>query len=617
MIPQEDSLAKPPFRALTRETAWVALTCLALTLAFLSPILRHWANWGIEDWDYWAFQHEAMRRTLLGYHQIPSWNPYYCGGTDLLAHPGSRLFALTTPLVLLLGPVAGFKLEFLLYAVAGMLGFHVLGRQLGLDRWSAWLAPIAYFLGPLYALPTTAGMVWFTSVAFLPWAFYFYLRAVAGGFRNLVACGACLVFMYFGGGAYPLAISFTFIGFFSLLGLREIGLARSASIVASLVVLTVLLGAVKLFPSIDFMREFPRRTEQSTGFSVESLGVGLFARDQRLEVASTRFGDLHRGEFLRGISADYDDVGMYVGPLIGALFALGLVVRGREHWKLATSFLVFLWLSFGDRVPLSPFELLHRLPVFESMRFAERFRLVWLLCALLLAGAGLQWIRASLARRFPGRPYAEIAACAVLAYALVDLYGVTRPIWEAAFPIAPMEFRAMPEFHQIAGLPNYDAHGFVPRPFGQTRIYGSWSAHYPALLMNVGGVGCYESAFVPRSPAPIRAKRYRGEVYLTGSTGSVTTMLWSPNRLRFSVRAESPGRLVVNQNYYRGWTARDGRTVSSQDGLLAVEVGPEDRLIELRYVRRSFVAGGLVGTASWGAVGLAVWRSKRQGPQSR
>ncbi len=583
-----------------------ALACSGLTLAFLWPIVQAWGNWGIEDWDYWAAHHEAARRTLVDYHQLPLWNPWCCGGTDLAAHPGSRVFAITSPLVFLLGAVGGLKLEMLLHAAAGMLGLYAAGRQIGLDRFSAWLAPLAYFLGPLYALPVTAGMAWFTSVAFLPWALLFFLRSEAGELRHLVASSACLVFMYLGGGAYPLAIALLFFGFLALLDLRELGLVRTGRRIGTLVALTVLLGAIKLLPSIDFMRDFPRQAEQPTGFSMQSLSVGLFSRDQRLEVAATQFDGVHSGELLRGISADYDDVGMYVGPLVAALFALGLACQGRKTWKLLLAFLFFLLLSLGDRLPLGPYQILQQLPVFESMRFAERYRLVWLLCALLVAGSGLQLVRRALGSRFPGRPYGDVVVAATLLAVLIDLFVVTRPIYQAAFPIAPMTFRASPEFRQIAGLPNYDADGFVPKPYGQARVYGAWSAHYPAFLMNLGFARCYESALVPRAAVPMRAKGYRGEVHLTGTAGEVATEFWSPNKLRFRVRAASSGRLIVNQNYYRGWRASDGRPITSAAGLLAIAVGPQDREIEISYARDSFVVGALVSAAAWSVILFAV-----------
>jgi hypothetical protein len=607
------------FRVLSRETAIATLVAAVLVLAFQWPIIRDWKNWGIEDWDYWAFHHEAARASLIDYAQFPHWNPWYCGGTDLAAHPGSRVFSPSALLSVALGATLGLKLEILLHALGGLVGLWALCRQLGMDFRSASLAPCFYFLGPFYALPVAAGMMWFTSLAFLPWAFLFFLRALAGDRRALVASSASLALMYFGGGAYPLVITGMFLAAHALLAARAHGMVRCAATLGALFALTASLSAVKLLPSIEFAIDFPRHSERPTGFSIEGLGVALFSRDQRLEVAATRFDGIHAGELLRGISADYDDVGMYVGPVVAILFAIGLLTKWKSRGRLALLFAFFLALSLGNRLPFSPFLLLQRLPVIEAMRFAERYRFVWLMCGLIFAGWGVQHLSGRLRQSRWGERFGHAALTGLIVALLCDLYVVTRPIVDSAFPIRPMHFRPAPDFRQIIGLPNYDADGFVPPPYGQTRIYGSWSAHYPAFLMNRGFVRCYESAAVPRAPLPMRSPRYRGEAHLEGTAGAAEDAGWSPNRLRFSVHAESEGRLVINQNYYRGWRASDGRPVEDVRGLLSVGVGPGDREIELRYRRATFLASAALSIASWAAALVAVYalRGKSGGPASR
>ena len=59
----------------------------------------------------------------------------------------------------------------------------------------------------------------------------------------------------------------------------------------------------------------------------------------------------------------------------------------------------------------------------------------------------------------------------------------------------------------------------------------------------------------------------------------LTTAYWSPNRLRYALDVREPAVLVVNQNYYPSWRAHDGRRVTSHNGLLSVEVGPDDRFV--------------------------------------
>ena len=77
---------------------------------------------------------------------------------------------------------------------------------------------------------------------------------------------------------------------------------------------------------------------------------------------------------------------------------------------------MFVWLSLGVRPRLSLFSALHHLPIYDSMRYSERFRLIWLLVVCLFAGYGLQWVRGPYrGGGFSGRRYAVIVVSAVLA----------------------------------------------------------------------------------------------------------------------------------------------------------------------------------------------------------
>lgn len=593
------------------ETVRAAVIALALNLVFLSPIFQHPRNWGIEDWDQHAFYHEAARISILDYGQWPQWNPWYCGGTDLLANPQSRVFDPAYPLVLALGSIVGLKIELALYAWLGLLGMYVLGRDLGLDPVSAWLAPIVYFCGPTYALPASSGMTWIMSTAYIPWVVLLFLRG-PGARRAAVACGACLALMYLGGGVYPVVVTATFLGFLAIASLRAWGVAAVTRLTVAVLACSLILGAAKILPSVAFMREFPRRMDQQSGFSVQSLAFGLFHRDQSLSMAQAGFDGDHfdrSDRLLRGISTDFDDVGMYIGPLVAALAVVGLASRGRRLWPFAASIPVFVWLSFGDRPRASLFGALHTLPVFESMRYAERYRFAWLLAVCMFAGHGVRWLSCRLQRAYPGRRLGAGVATLVLAIVACDLYAITRPIYRAAFPIPPLAVRKAAAFAEIAGLDGYDARGF--RRGAELETYGAWSSHYPALLMNVGAVNCYETAFVPRRATPSTSPFYRGEVYLEDGDGSASTAEWTPNRLRYTIDVKEPRRLIVNQNYHSGWAAADGRPVENRDGLISVMVGPGDRSVELRYGRKAFTVGAVVSALGWAALMVVLLVARR------
>ena len=243
---------------------------LFLAFFFTIPIFFHFSYWGIQDWDQHLFYHVVPRKTLLEYHQIPLWNPYYCGGTVMLANPQSRVLSPTFLLILLFGEVKGIKLDIWLHLVIGMMGMYLLGRHYGLDKLSAWMPPFVYMLSSMYPLNLSVGMTWFLSVAYLPWAFLFYLKSFQN-FRFAALCGLSLVLMYFSGGAYPLSITILFLILFSLFQIIEHGFAKPAKIVSFTLIFMLFLGAIKFFPSIAFLREHPRQITDYSGFSIKSI----------------------------------------------------------------------------------------------------------------------------------------------------------------------------------------------------------------------------------------------------------------------------------------------------------------------------------------------------------
>jgi len=581
-----------------------------IALVFARAIFRDFSYWGVQDWDQHFFYHDVPRRTLIEYHQFPLWNPYYCGGTVMLANPQSRLLAPSFPLILLFGAVKGIKLEIPLHLIIGLLGMYLLARRYKMGVWTAALPAFVYMLSSMYALNLSVGMTWFLSVAYLPWAFLFYLLGFER-YRYTFLSGLFLTLIYFGGGAYTLSIVMLFFALFSLLSIPQRGIRRVAKSFIILLVFTLCLGAVKFLPSIAFLRQHPRHISDYSGYSVKILTHSLFDRDQSLAA----FHKYARSEgFWSGMSYGIDENGMYIGFIPFLLFLLGIAMCWKRHWRLGICFLVFLWLSLGNRVPFSLWRLLHALPIYNSMRVAQRFRIVFMFCLALFAGFGLQWLLDLLNREKKNRKYLlplTLLVPIVVLAVLADLTLVNSPVFEDAFTIPPLSVEKREDFSQISRLNNYDANGFLAENSSNTD--GSWSALYPPFLANLGTVDGYETAIVPRNAIPEDSDAYKGEAFFQGTSGELSIDYWSPNRVTVSIRPDKAGYLALNQNYYTGWKVRGPRSPELwQSGpLLAAKVTPEDQVVEFYYSPISFKIG-LVITCLALLVGVLVWVRKRK-----
>lgn len=602
-----------------------------VSVVFTHPIFRNFGNWGIQDWDVFLFFNAAPRVTLLEYHQFPLWNPWFCGGMPMLARPESPFLSPMWLMPLVFGVVHGMKILIALNLFIGLCGTYALARHYGLRRAASVLAASMYMLNTAYALTITAGMGWGLPLGFLPWAFLFYLRSLsrlappassfppsprlrwAGQFQVLSSLSLLLI--WFGGGPYLMMMALLLMaahGFFSIIS-REQRFTQTTVTLVAILVLTVSLGAVKFFPAIEFTSQYPRVMNLYTGYSLNSLGYALFGRDQTLAAIHA----LPKGAgFLSGVSHSMDETGLYVGVLPAVLFLVGLLARARRHKGLALCFFVFLWLSFGVRIPVSLWNVLHKFPVFNIMRVAERFRFVFMLPAALFAGMGLEMAVAWGRRAWKTRKEhaATVMAWGVAVFVLADLTFVGSRVFKDAFRFPPQNL--WPDRASSSSFVQTDMHvamdgtGFA-KP-GVDTMYVSFSDHYPALLANQGIIFGWEEIPVPRNPIPIESPEYRGEVFLVGTEGNIRYKRWTPNRLTVEVEAAGSGRAVVNQNYYPGWKAKGGKRVGSLGGFMAVDVTPADRELVLYYSPRSFWIGLWVSLGTVIAVCAVWWRGRRK-----
>lgn len=592
-----------------QKTLYLVLFFCGVAFLHSLPIFQNIHYWGIQDWDLHLFYNGVPRLTLLEHGQFPLWNPYFLGGTVMLAHPESQFLTPSFLFVLLFGEVVGLKIAIWLHLAVGLLGTYALARHYRLREAAAVMSAFLFTLNSMFALAFTVGMTWFLPVAYLPWVFLFYLKALEN-WRYGLAAGFFLALMFFSGAAYPLPITLLFLGVYGLILVvfREVDLFRLAGTLGVIVASTLCVGAIKFFPSIEFQQTHPRTLYDYSGYSLNSLRYSLFSRDQRLEAIANL--PIEQPGFLNGVTGGMDENGVYIGLIPFVLFVLGIGLHSKRRFILFLCFLIFLWISFGNRPRAELWSLLHLLPFYTAMRIAQRFRIVFMLCLAILAGFGFQTVSSYIFRLVSRRAVARFLSLAILLGVLCDLVSVSWFVFQDAFLIPPIEVPKSQTFYQIWTLPAYDEHGFIASPAGDGvdpfddhnsfHMFSSYGSVYPAFLANLGTISVVTSAAVPREAIPISAEDYQGEVYLKDTTGRVEISDWSPNRVVIDVQVTEPGFLVLNQNYYSGWHVRgdEGRQVEEVDQRLAVKVIPDDERIELYYLPTSFVVGVMVTLAT-------------------
>ncbi|MFL5421010.1 MAG: hypothetical protein ACJ79Y_09620 [Myxococcales bacterium] len=569
-----------------RQRAVSIACCIAVALAFASSTVLRCSNRGCssvlerpsetDDTRQFLMMWEVSRVSLRDFGELPSWNPYHCGGVvhyldPQVPFPGPLFFLLFA----FVPAVVAIKLWNFLHLVAGALGARALARDSGADPPSQVLAAVLMIASGGVAEHLGGGQLWYTPFLLLPWALWAHRRALHDR-RYAVLCAAIFALAVLEGGVYPVPLGLCAIGFDSLLRIgspaERRGLARSLPVFA---VLFPLLAAVKLVPVLAFLRRTPRL-------------VPLDDRMNLAEVLAAFTTRQHPRAFPPHVYVwpEYD---AYVGilALLLAAFGAALALSRRDRRIDLVVLLLLLWCALGDVPGLSLFRLLHELPIYRSLRVPSRFFYPATIFLALLAATALTAIGRARSS------FARAAQIAIVAFVAVDVISANAPRLQqgAGFPV-PLA-SASREFHQEARVDYRLLPLFPQRGIGTAACYGGFDWPVSRAL--------WFGRVAQQRVEPLTA-------------GSAELLRWSPSELRLRISLEAPARLIVNQNFDPGWQASRG-TVLPVAGLLAVDLEPGEHELILQHRPEGFVLG--LALTALGVVLSVIFASVRGAPPRR
>ncbi len=557
-----------------------------LALLFLLPIFSNVNNWGDYDWDQHFFYHGSARNSILKFNEFPLWNPFYCGGNPLLANPQSVFLSPFFLFVLLFGTVLGLKIEIIAYLVLGLFGMFLLSRKMGLKIIPSYFSAVVFMFSSWFAVRVLVGHTTFFPFALLPWAFLFYLYSEEKKYFVLLSA-LIMAVMFLSGGIYPFYFSALFLGLYALFESFEKKSMKPIGVVLLIFLFAILFSSVKLIPMLEFAQGLSQQDIQHNSFQIELKG--LLSRDQDLvrndavngrslvnDALSTKSGEVAWG---------WHEYSAYIG-IIAIILALVSILNYKKSWKLLLVSAFFFVLSLGDFSPIPLWDLAKQLPLLGALHGPSRLMIMFVFCIALLAGKALSDIKPINNRQ---------VAVGLLLIVLFDLFLVSRPLLNDAFPIEPISIQTADFREYIHVLSGDQFHG-----------------QYPYMLQNMDTLNCYErihpsSAVVPQilQDGEIN-KEFIGNAYLRETNRSFDIVQFSPNKVIVAVD-NSSGTLVLNENYLPGWHAK-GKDAFSYSGLIAASVDPADKQVEFYYLPESIYIGAVISLIGAVLAGLLMFR---------
>jgi len=556
-------------RASWLPVAGAAAVLLSSLFHVLWPMLADFHTFGFHDWDVETSFRYISVLSLKRYHEGPWWNPWSCGGVPGFGdvETASNFLSPYLPLYLLTDVRVAFRVEVICAAFTGLAGAFVLGRRFCRSAALCGFLAAIYVLNGRWALQAAAGHTWHLQYGLMPWAFWFFERALEPGrLRNALGAAFVLACMVLWGGIYPLPQSALLLSAYALLLVAATKSARPLLVLALAGSVAIGLSAPKLFAIVDHMTDIPRLIESKEVIGLSELLVMLTSLDQR-------FGSRP----VRVPAYNWHEWGIYVGWIgVAALCVAVLFARGRRGQPLKILGLLCLLLGFGAFHEYAPWALLHPLPVFASQHVPSRYHypMVLFLGAAFLTVVGPQ-VDAALRRA----PWLDFALLVPLALFCADLARVARePMAQAFWMEKPDEIATHPFEQHVSPLVNYKR-----RDWAQPQLL--------AMMANNGIIKCYgvDPRFVPAAVGA-EDRAYRGTVYVDQGLGNVELVGWSPNHAEVKVSSATPGAILVyDMNYDASWRA-NGEPALNFHGLVATRVRNTEERVTFRYFPRTLYA---------------------------
>jgi hypothetical protein len=561
---------------------------VVLTAVFHAPAFFDLDATGFGDWQQIHHNWEVGVASILRWGEWPLWNPHHCGGVTMLGNPESQHFGPFFLLALLLDPTHVVKLTLVVHAWLGLVGAYLFARrEHRLSALGASVAAVGFSMSGFFAWQMAGGHFTFVSFYFAPWILLAFRRAVRD-LRYIAAVALLLALSVAEGGTYPFPYFVLLLSFdaivVTLRSKRDLVLRARRVLAAGLgiALLTAALGAVRFLPILRTLELYPRE-EPSRDYMVLPELVDTWTRYD--------FPWRH---------PDHPFVWNEYTAFVGwPLFLLGMcgiaVAVWRKKLDLILGLVLFVALMLGNRGPNSPWELLHELPIYDSLRVPSRFSVLATFYLALLAGLAVDALRRGLRAilRVLGRtaPRALVRVATALVFLVVTgpavAFGaVTHNRWDGP----PVRGEPEPRFHFVRHLRYQEEIASLPR-------------------RNVGTPLCY----VGSMRWAISPRLWTGDepqARIEGGAGTVVDSGRTNHTMWADVRLTSRGRVVFNQNFHPDWVATSSalRVVDAR-GAIAVDAPAGDYRIELRYEPRRLYEGASLTLLGLVVSGLLVFSS--------
>lgn len=530
-----------------RVIVFTALLTIPIIIYCL-PLLLTGNRLAVGDADYYIQLQEAARRSIFEYGQFPWWNPWVAGGVPLFANPQFGLVSIPSFFTFIFGSIIGYKIALSFYLIMGFWGLYLLFRK-------AFRTPIitTVLLGYIWTFGSffayrIGGHYTFFIIQFFPFILLLFLKRKEIK-HSWLWLGLLLGLMINAAAHYATIMSLAVFGIFVLVELIKVStnyvkksiLATTFAVRLDEFRFLLMSGAVmlliagqRIYYSLEYFREYPRAIPGPES----SIGV--------IKAIFAMFGPVRQYTNTPSIpNWSWMEASAYIGIFTGFVAILCFIIFLRQKSllkarisKISPLFIlilgvVFFLIGLGTFAGnLSPYNLLHILPVFSGMRVETRW-LAWASLMVILFIALYNQSR-----------YRKLINCLLLV-SVIELFVFGSNFMARSYVF---EYKNYPKNSTINQQILYDT-----KRWGFTHHDENFTATTKA---NIGQVVAGDSLIDTRringaySVATVRCDSDESGCNFV-ITNNAKVSYWSPNIIK--LKRTSPGDIKLNMNPGKYW----------------------------------------------------------------
>ncbi len=343
-------------------------------------------------WRYFSFE------SYKEYGQIPLWNPYAFSGATYIGNLSSRFFYFPFALFSIFNPDTLFGPLYIIHFIIAALSMYGLLRALKLDKFSSFAGSIIYtFSGTLVGYVYMGFPTMFIVIVAFPLSFLLLENSISKKkYYLLLLLSLLLALEFFGAHTQFFFYNLMFLGLYLLL--RTINLVREENrpvkeifrlwiLFVLSIILAILLSAVQLFPSLEFVGYGTR----SGGIDYDFVTTGSFPPKHIITILMPNiFGSLLNNSYWGNYN--YFSLYIYFGILPILLVIISLLFNRNKYVAIFSAFAALSFiLALGKHSPL--FHLFYKfVPGFSLFRLPARMLFIFNFSLAVIVGFGVNYL---------------------------------------------------------------------------------------------------------------------------------------------------------------------------------------------------------------------------------